>query len=230
MITCTLHTISFSKNRIFASIISVKVDYTDILKLAKILNTTSHQYENDELLWKAFKAGNEDAFSVLFHTYYNDVYFYGLKFSGNEDLVKDTLQELFTEIWLRRQKLGDVKHIKAYLITSLRRKLLKVGKDKKRQLQLTKELGHLNDSFELSIEDFLVSETTIHENKTRLQEILPKLNKTQREIIYLRFYNDMDYKDIATVTNLKYQSVRNSMHKALKFLRNAFVLLFVWCL
>ena len=101
-----------------------------------------------------------------------------------------------------------------------------MGKDKKRQLQLTKELSYLNDSFELSIEDFLVSETIrLSENKTRLKEILPKLNATQREIIYLRFYNDMDYKDIAKVTNLKYQSVRNSMHKALKFLRKTFVLL-----
>lgn len=194
------------------------------------MSTRSHQYKNDELLWKAFKSGDEEAFSVMFRQYYNDVYFYGLKFSGNETLVKDSLQELFTEIWLRRQKLGDVTHIKAYLIKSLRRKLLKVGKDNKRQQKLTKELSYLNDSFELSIEDFLVSEITDSENKARLEKVLSKLNATQREIIYLRFYNDMDYKDIATVTNLKYQSVRNSMHKALKFLRNTFVLLWIWCL
>ncbi len=189
----------------------------------------TNPYHTDELLWKAFKSGDEAAFSTMFHKYYNDVYFYGVKFVGAEEIVKDNLQELFTEIWIRREKLGDVQHIKAYLIKSLRRKLLKVGKTQKRILQASNELKYLNQGFELSIEDFLIEEEQTTEQHKRLAQILPKLNRTQREIIYLRFYNNMDYKEIAVVTNLKYQSVRNSMHKALKILRQSFVWwLLIW--
>lgn len=183
----------------------------------------TNPYHTDELLWKAFKSGNEAAFSTLFHLYYEDVYFYGVRFVGDTELVKDTLQELFSEIWIRRQKLGDVQHIKAYLIKSLRRKLLKIGKAKKRAVQVSNELQYLKYGFEISIEDFIVEKERTTEQHKRLAQILPKLNRTQREIIYLRFYNNMDYKEIAEVTNLKYQSVRNSMHKALKILRESFI-------
>lgn len=183
---------------------------------------TTYTQQEEAALWQAFKKGSELAFSKIFKTYYNDLYFYGLKFSGNEDFVKDTLQELFSEIWARRAKLGDVSYIKAYLIKSFRRKMLKTGKTERRLFKAIEARQQLSKTFELSAEDFIISQEIAASHRTKLLKTVAKLNKSQKEIIYLRFYNSLDYKEIAEITGLKYQSVRNSMHKALKVLRKAF--------
>lgn len=136
-------------------------------------------------------------------------------------MVKDELQNLFTELWERRRNLGEINHIKAYLIKSFRRKLLKTTtKARKNIIVEIKET--LDLKFELSIEEFIIQQEDQNVDIKKLKSSLQSLNKTQKEIIYLKYYNNLDYKDIAEITGLKYQSVRNSMHKALKVLRAAF--------
>lgn len=177
--------------------------------------------EANRLLWKAFKKGNKQAFSHIFKSYYNDLYYYGMKLVGNEDMVKDDLQNLFAELWERRQNLGEINHIKAYLIKSFRRRLLKTTTKARKNIII--EIKDTQDlKFELSIEEFLIQQENQSIDIKKLKNSLESLNKTQKEIIYLKYYNNLDYKEIAEITGLKYQSVRNSMHKALKVLRAAF--------
>ena len=179
--------------------------------------------ETNPQLWKAFKKGDKAAFSTIFRGHYSEMYFYGLKLIQQEAVVQDEIQNLFTELWERRRQLGDIEHIRAYLLKSLRRRLLKSVEKSRKQISL-RQVIHKNHftEFEISIEDIMVRGEQRQINVHRLKDALIQLNKTQKEIIYLKFYNDLDYKEIATITGLKYQSIRNSMHKALKVLRSAF--------
>lgn len=182
---------------------------------------TKNSNTANQMLWKSFKKGDKQAFSQIFKTYYNDLYYYGIKLIQQESMVKDELQELFIELWERRKNLGEVTHIKAYLIKSFRRKLLK-SIDKARK-EVTKAHEFVDKTiFEISIEELIIKDEVFQVDKKKLQKVLVSLNKTQKEIIYLKFYNDLDYKEIANITGIKYQSVRNSMHKALKVMREAF--------
>lgn len=140
----------------------------------------------------------------------------------DEDLVKDELQDLFAELWARRSNLSDIMHIKAYLIKSFRRKVLK--KVTKNRKNYTVEINNdtFDSEFQLSIEELIVQGEQNDQNLKKLAVSLTQLNKTQKEIIYLKFYNNLDYQEIAEITGLKYQSIRNSMHKALKTLRDDF--------
>ena len=52
-----------------------------------------------------------------------------------------------------------------------------------------------------------------------MQALLNKLPPRQKEVLYLLFYQDMSYEDIATVMQMNYQSARNLVHRALKLLR-----------
>ena len=94
----------------------------------------------------------EEWFENLFQSYYEDLYFYGIKLVSNETLVKDELQELFAIIWTKRQKRNDINNPKIYLLTSLRRRLLKAKKQ-----QYTQHPQQDTD-FELSIEDLIIQE------------------------------------------------------------------------
>ncbi len=189
--------------------------------IEKTLTKNSNITNTNQMLWKSFKKGNKQAFSQIFKTYYNDLYYYGIKLIQQEDMVKDELQELFIELWDRRKNLGDITHIKAYLIKSFRRKLLK-SKDKARKEVIKANEFVDTTVFEISIEELIIQGEVFQMDKKKLKKVLTNLNKTQKEIIYLKFYNDLDYKDIASITGIKYQSVRNSMHKALKAMREGF--------
>ena len=177
--------------------------------------------QEDTILWKSFKAGDKKAFAKIFKKYYSDLFYYGVKLVSNEDLVKDELQELFSDLWKKRQNLSDITHVKAYLIKSFRRKVLK-SLSKIRKINTVEIRETLVVEFQLSIEELIINGEQRNIDLNKLRASIEKLNKTQKEIIYLKFYNNLDYQEIAEITGLKYQSIRNSMHKALKVLRNSF--------
>jgi len=177
--------------------------------------------EEDAILWKSFKEGNKQSFAKIFKKYYSDLFYYGVKLVSNEDLVKDELQELFSDLWKKRQNLSDITHVKAYLIKSFRRKVLKTI-SKVRKINTVEISETLVVEFQLSIEELIINGEQRSIDLNRLKQSIETLNKTQKEIIYLKFYNNLDYQEIAEITGLKYQSIRNSMHKALKVLRNSF--------
>ena len=60
--------------------------------------------------------------------------------------------------------------------------------------------------------------------KKRIAEAMTSLSPRQREIIYLKFYNNLDYDELAEILDINYQSVVNHIHKAMLKLRKADVL------
>ncbi|MEN7550390.1 sigma-70 family RNA polymerase sigma factor [Rapidithrix thailandica] len=191
--------------------------------------TPSKNTTDDASLWKAFQQSDQQAFAKIFHLYYPDLYNYGTKFIANEELVKDNLQELFIEIWAKRNALGTVKNIKGYLVKSLRRRLLQNLQKIKKQHSLTMEAREEQVLFQLSSEELKIKDEQNEELTRKLRQAFDRLNDTQKEVVYLRFFNNLDYKEISEVMALQYQSVRNAMHTAIKAFRKA-LLLFVYAL
>jgi RNA polymerase sigma factor (sigma-70 family) len=52
-----------------------------------------------------------------------------------------------------------------------------------------------------------------------LLEALSKLSPRQKEVVYLKFYENLSYHEITELTSLNYQSVRNYIHQAIQALR-----------
>ncbi|RYF71556.1 MAG: RNA polymerase subunit sigma-24, partial [Cytophagaceae bacterium] len=79
--------------------------------------------DQDERTWYAFKQGDSSAFTDLVTNYYPVLLKYGLRIYKDPEVVKDCLHNLFIDIWNRRDRLQEIRSIKAYLLTSLRRQL-----------------------------------------------------------------------------------------------------------
>jgi len=172
----------------------------------------------DALVWKAYKEGDEHALVFIYRKWYHDLYSYGYKISRDKDLTKDCIQDIFTQLWLKRRTVHPVEKIKPYLLKYLRRQLIKkIGQG---SVLAGIETTRPNE-FEivLSPEELVISEQMSREMGSTLQTALGKLSKRQREIIYLRFYEDLSYETIAEVMAIQYQSVRNLVHEAMKVLR-----------
>ena len=172
----------------------------------------------DKFLWKALKEGDLNAFSVLFESYYPDLHSYGLKISKNTALTEDTLQDFFLYVFEHRENLSDLDTIAPYLFTSYRRFLLKVMK-KNNKLTHTDFSEDTFVDLQFTAEEIMTEqETTIFKNKN-LSVLLNKLPSRQKEAIYLKYYSGLKASEISEIMGINYQSVVNTLHKAIKSLK-----------
>ena len=172
----------------------------------------------DKFLWKSLKEGDLNAFSVLFESYYPDLHSYGLKISKSEALTEDTLQDFFMYVFEHKENLSDLDAIAPYLFTSYKRFLLKVMKKNEK----LKHTDYPEDTFvdlEFTAEELMTNqETTVFKNKN-LSELLNKLPGRQKEAIYLKYYSGLKANEISEIMGINYQSVVNTLHKAIKSLK-----------
>jgi len=172
----------------------------------------------DKFLWKALKEGDLNAFSVLFESYYPDLHSYGLKISKNTALTEDTLQDFFLYVFEHKQNLSDLDTIAPYLFTSYKRFLLKVMK-KNNKLTRTDFPEDTFVDLQFTAEEIMTKqETTIFRNKN-LSVLLNKLPSRQKEAIYLKYYSGLKASEISEIMSINYQSVINTLHKAIKSLK-----------
>lgn len=172
----------------------------------------------DQYIWKALKEGDLNAFSVLFESYYPQLHGYGLKISKNVALTEDTLQDFFLYIYEHRENLSDLDNIAPYLFTSYKRFLLRVMK-KNEKLKHTDFSTDVYIDIQFSAEELMTNqETEIFKNK-KLYSLLNKLPKRQKEAIYLKYYSGLKAKEISAIMGINYQSVVNTLYKAIKNLK-----------
>ena len=174
---------------------------------------------NDSKLWEDFKKGNKYALTHIYYQYADSLFRYGKKFSTDNDLVKDAIQDLFFDLIRTRDKLGVTDHIYFYLIKALRRRILiSMGRTKNRMLTNEEnEIYPVNIVY--SIEDEWIQKEELTKKEEILRKGLAELSPKQREIIYYRFTCDFEYEQICEIMSMKYDSARKMVFRALKTLR-----------
>jgi RNA polymerase sigma factor (sigma-70 family) len=181
------------------------------LRLAQPLNTA----KEDILLWESFRKGDREAFATLFRNNYELLFRYGGKFTSNSSQLEDSIQELFVELWQAKSR-NAVVSVRAYLLKSLKYKLLKTY----RQSRVTLSAGDNDGTFEFSHEHFLVAGEEEAERKRLVLQALAQLSDRQKEIIYLKFYQDLSYEEVSEIMSINYQVARNLLYQAIKSLKN----------
>ena len=173
----------------------------------------------DKELWNCFQNNHMKAFSLLFSRHYSVLYNYGLKLSQDEYLTKDCIQESFADLWFKRTELPEVVAVKPYLLTIIRRRIYNAQLMKAKHMEQDWDYKNYEFNIEISHEDFLIQQHSAEANQTKLREAINKLSPRQKEVIYLRFFDGLSCEEIAKITTVKYQSVINLMHEAIKKLR-----------
>ena len=181
-------------------------------------NASEHSRADDEALWRSFTEGDEAAFEPLFTRNFPKLFQYGRKFSSDPEFIKDTIQDLFAELWQRRTYLGQTPSVRHYLFKSLRRKMLRLSTNRPVTDELTDEADQFNAT--ISPEQLLLDDEFCAGQTRQMAQWLSFLTPRQREAMYLRFYQDMEYEEIASVMTVSNQAARNLIYEALKLLRN----------
>lgn len=156
-------------------------------------------------------------FIALYKFYYQDLYAYGVSLGFNTEDVKDAIQEVYLKLYFNERLCIDEKKIKFYLLRSVRNQLIDWERTKKDTSSIEEE----ERSFKLSVsvEESFISDEEDLLLKKRVNRILDLLTDHQREIVYLHFIEEMPYEEIAVMLNMKIQTVRGQVFKAMEKLR-----------
>ena len=171
-------------------------------------------------VWRNFRSGDRKALAEIFNDHYDSLYYYGRKLIQDEDLVKDCIQNLFLKVWTTRHKLMAVQCVRPYLLKALRRHIADQVTAQNRK-NILHDQFHGDFQIAFSHEDFLIAHQTSREQTEALARSLNQLATRQREAIFLKFYEDLDYTKIAEIMALNVQSVRNLIHQSLKSIKVA---------
>ncbi|MDF1694966.1 MAG: sigma-70 family RNA polymerase sigma factor [Saprospiraceae bacterium] len=180
---------------------------------------------SDKEIWNNLRSGDQKALEQIYRSYFSTLYTYGKRFTKDENTVEDCIQELFVELWNRRTKLSETNAIKPYLLISLKRKIFHTVKKLRKSTDT--ELEEKYFDIELSIDEILIAKETTTEQKNNLTSAFNELSDRQKEILYLKYYSEMDYNEISRIMDLNYQSARNLVSRALQKLSKHMMIFFL---
>lgn len=172
----------------------------------------------DPKIWQNIRNGDALAMKTLYQECYQELFAFGFKMVADKDKIKDCLHEIFCDIWQKRSQIGEVNHLKAYLKTCVRNKLLKEIKlDQKTDQISDHEFEHLTEN---SYEQLLIAAETDADSKAKMWRAINELTPMQREIINLKFFEELNYDAIAVMLKLKPRTVYNHVYAAICKLRD----------
>ena len=173
------------------------------------------------VVWARFKSGDREAFASLYNLHIDNLFHYGTKLCKDRETVKDALQELFLELYLKRDKIKIApENLKFYLLLALKRNLIKKLQSVRK---ITREFNETIDfEPEYSIEVQIIEQEKDTEINRKVMNALKLLPAKQKEAVYLHFNESLEYSEIAGILEITVESVRKQVHRALKTVRERF--------
>lgn len=168
-------------------------------------------------VWRNLLNGDKKALSHIYTKYFDRLYNYGSRISKDPVVVEDSIQDLFITLWNLRAGLSpDVKNIKQYLYTCLRRNiLLKLGKR-----HATVDISELSGfDLALSHKSHYLNNQINAELRQKLTEMIGTLTPKQKEAIFLIYFDELTYEETALIMSLKIKTVYNLVHQAIARLK-----------
>ncbi|WP_431241549.1 RNA polymerase sigma factor [Flavobacterium sp. P21] len=185
----------------------------------KTSTLTSNLFD-DNTLWNKLRDGDEKSFSMLFERYYADLVRYGNSLSPFEEKVQDCIQDVFTDIWIYRNSLQSSVVVKAYLLSSVRKRIARLH-ERDHIFRKTASTDSIAFLLEFSVDHQLLDEADddAKEKIIHLNKLLNDLPARQKEAIYLRYHQGLSVEQIAEMLDVNYQSASNLLHRGLMSLR-----------
>ncbi|QQG53014.1 MAG: sigma-70 family RNA polymerase sigma factor [Candidatus Falkowbacteria bacterium] len=164
-----------------------------------------------DLVLKA-QAGDGAAFGELYDIYIKPIY----NFVFYKTLVKETAEDItsivFTKAW---QKIGQFQgeSVAAWLYAIARNAVADYYRSEKNNLDI-------EDFWDLAASDNFLEKVDLNLATLEIKKALSRLSVREREIIIMRFWLDMPFKEIAASLNKQEGAVKMSLSRALKNVKN----------
>lgn len=190
-----------------------------------VAENSSQKPADSTTQWRRFLRGDLSAFEEIYNEFYECLYQYGRHLTPDENIVRDSIQTLFVDLWQRKEHLSVTLNVQGYLLKALRRVIIK---------QLQKQRKVISTALPLvaSEEDNMILRESEEQGQKNVQRALSKLTPHQREVIHLRFYANLSNQQIASTLNISVNTVYNIISLSIaklraQYTRNDFILMLV---
>lgn len=167
---------------------------------------------SDNEILELFKENKDKAFDEIFRRYWGKLYIYAIKILGNVEIGKDTVQEVFMDVWQRCDDV-EIKNLNAYLYGAIRNQ---VSKNIRKMKFSTNHFEALNEEVSAFKADGALE---LKELELSINDSISKLPDRCREIFNMSRYQEYSHKEIAQKLGLSVATVDTQISRALKHLR-----------
>lgn len=178
---------------------------------------TNSNENGDQALLILFLKGDRNAFSSIYNKYVDELFAYGIGLGFERETLKDAIQDTFFKFYVNKKQLKEVVHLKYYLFRMLKNRLFDIYKSQNKE-----EVVDITN-IPFLMEPSVLDEWVAHEDKTALEaeikNLLDILTDRQREAVYLRFIQEMEYEEVADLLDMTAPAVRKLISRAIKRMR-----------
>lgn len=168
--------------------------------------------------WSRFKSGDRYAFEEIYSEFIDALFAYGIKISHNRELVKDSIQDIFIDLYRYEIDLKKPESLEFYLYKSLKRNILKKVK-KYRKTQSFEETDSVEFDLTFETEQRFIQLESDMFIKQKVQQVLNELKPKSRELLFYKFNSNLSYEEIGKLTGLKPDSAKKQIYRIVKRLR-----------
>jgi RNA polymerase sigma-70 factor (ECF subfamily) len=171
-------------------------------------------YKNEETLLQALRNGDEGAMESLFREHYKRLCNYANTLLNDMDKSEDVVQQLFIQMWEKREVMEITGSVQSYLFRALRNSCLnKIKYGKVRQL-------YAEEVIALSKQSEPASSITLQDElQHQIKKAIESLPDQCRLIFKMSRFEELKYSEIAEQLGLSIKTVENQMGKALRIMR-----------
>jgi RNA polymerase sigma-70 factor (ECF subfamily) len=166
--------------------------------------------ESDQELIELANKGDSDAFEALYHRYRDWVYRLAWRFTGNRTDALDALQETFTYLLGKFPGFELTASMTTFLYPVVRHVSFTIRSKTNRFTSEEELLNELSAPKSGESEDY----------RSELAAVLIVLPEEQREVLLMRFVDDMSLQEVAAALDIPIGTVKSRLHNALKLLRS----------
>lgn len=175
--------------------------------------------DSHRLVWDKFIDGDENALLELYNQHYLGLINYGRMIIDDNDFVNDCFMDMLIDFWKKHKTLSKVDNVRSYLMTSFRRHILHKIESEKKRTKKEIESQRLSEQYEISTEDYIIRIQSDQGLKNRVTKALGHLTERQVELIRLKFFEDLDYDEIAEKCQITKRTAYNIIYDALQTLK-----------
>jgi RNA polymerase sigma factor (sigma-70 family) len=172
-------------------------------------------------MWIRFNSGDRFAFEEIYSEFIGVLFSYGSKMTNDKELIKDSIQDLFIDLYRSKINLHKPESFEYYLFKSLKRLIQKKIKRKNKSRDVeNQEFIAFKLSFDLE-EDYIQKESENSKLKV-LQEIINELSPNNRELLFYKFNSNLTYKEIGKLIDINPDAVKKKIYRIITSLRKAY--------
>lgn len=161
----------------------------------------------DEELIEQASRGDPEAFETLYHRHRDWVHRLAWRFTGNRQDALDVLQETFTYLFRKLPDLQLTASMTTFLYPVVKHLSLNIRR---------RRTGQADEDVLAAIPDSAAAPTS----RAELAAALAALPAEQREVVLMRFADDMSLEEIAQALKVPTGTVKSRLHRALESLRH----------